>query len=105
MVLPGCGARKQLDQLKRHIDGREVPLPKNWINFISFPGNKVDLANCVVKHRMVVVAAGFTEKTTTNEEADTRLLLRAVHSQFNTVVVSSRDTDVLVLRVANFPSV
>ena len=111
-VLPGRDARKQLDQLRRHIDGREVPLPKNWINFISFPGNKVDLANCVVKHRMIVVAAGFTEelearssKTTTNEEADTRLLLHAVHSQFNTVVVSSRDTDVLVLLVANFPSV
>ena len=70
----------------------------------------------------IVVAVGFREeleleasssKTTTDltqlrathEEADTRLMLHAVHSQFNTVVVSSRDTDVLVILVANFPRV
>ena len=41
----------------------------------------------------------------THEEADTRLVLHAVHSQFNTVVVSSRDTDVLVLLVSHFPCV
>lgn len=32
----------------------------------------------------------------THDEADTRLVLHAVHGQFNTVVVSSRDIGVLV---------
>ena len=38
-----------------------------------------------------------------HEEADTRLVLHAVHCEFNTVVVSSRDTDVLLLLVSHFP--
>ena len=65
----------------------------------------------------VVVGRGFRDecevrssKTTdlsflrsTHEEADTRLVLHAVHCKFNTVVVSSRDTDVLLLLVSHFP--
>ena len=38
----------------------------------------------------------------THEEADTRLVLHAVHNQFHTVVVFSRDTDVLLLLVSHF---
>ena len=38
----------------------------------------------------------------THEEADTRLLLHAAQSQFHTVVVSSRETDVLLLLVSHF---
>ena len=38
----------------------------------------------------------------THEEADTRLVLHAVHSQFHTVVVSLRDSDVLLLIVSHF---
>ena len=38
------------------------------------------------------------------EEADTRLVLHAVHSQFHTVVVPSRDTDVHLLLVSHFQS-
>ena len=38
----------------------------------------------------------------THEEDDTRLALHAVHSKFRTVVVSSRDTDVLLLLVSHF---
>ena len=38
----------------------------------------------------------------THEEANTRLLLHAVHSQFHTDVVSSRDTGVLLLLVPHF---
>ena len=67
----------------------------------------------------IVVAGGFTDElevrssksatelnhlSATHEEADTRLVLHAVHSQFDTVVVQSRDTDVLVLLVSHFPS-
>ncbi len=59
----------------------------------------------------IVVAGGFTDELevrssmgtsvdhfrSTNEEADTRLVLHAVNSPCNTVVVASRDTDVLLL--------
>ena len=63
----------------------------------------------------IVVAGGFRDELeiksstgatdlgrlkSTHEEADTRLVLHAVHSQFNTVVVSSRD--VLLLLVSLF---
>ena len=65
----------------------------------------------------IVVAGGFRDELevksltgatdlgplkSTHEEADTRLVLHAVHSQFNTVVVSSRDTVVLLLLVSHF---
>ena len=40
----------------------------------------------------------------THEEDDTGLVLHAVHSQFHTVVMSSRDTDVLLLLVSHFQS-
>ena len=36
------------------------------------------------------------------KEADTRLVLHAIHCQFNTVVVASRDTDILLLLVYHF---
>ena len=38
-----------------------------------------------------------------HEEADTRLVLHALYNTYQTVVVSSRDTDVLVLLVAHYP--
>ena len=65
----------------------------------------------------IVVAGGFREETevrssqretnlthleSTHEEADTRLVLRAMHSEFNTVVVASRDTDVLLVLLSHF---
>jgi len=65
----------------------------------------------------VVVGGGFiderevrsSKKTTdlsflrsTHEEADTRLVLHAVHCEFN-IVVFSRDTDVLLLLVSHSP--
>ena len=65
----------------------------------------------------IVVAGGFRDelkvKSSTgatelgplksiHEEADTRLVLHAVHSQCHKVVVSSRDTDVLLLLVSHF---
>ena len=108
--------------------GRDVPLSKNWANFLSLPNNKADFANLLSEElcsqapadKEIVVAGGFREErevrssnTTTDltklrathEEDDTRLMLRAVHSQHNTVVVSSRDTDVLVLLVSHFSRV
>lgn len=114
--------------IRRLVENRDVPLPKNWTNFLSLPDNKVDLAHflswelCLQApdDKEIVAAGGFREelevrssKTTTDltqlkathEEADTRLVLHVVQSQFNTVVVSSRDTDVLMLLVSNFPRV
>lgn len=116
--------------IRRLVEGRGVPLPKNWTNFLSLADNKVDLAHFLSEElcsqapddKEIVVAGGFREElevrsskpTTdlthlkaTHEEADTRLVLHAVHasSQFNTVVVSSRDTDVLVLLVSHFTRV
>ena len=66
----------------------------------------------------IVVAGGFRNELevkssagttdlgplkSTNEEADTRFVLHAVHSQFHTVDVSLRYTDVLFL-VSHFQS-
>lgn len=119
---------KSARPIRRLVEGRDVPLPKNWTNFLSLPDNKIDLARFLSEELCsqapddmeIVVAGGFREevevrssKPTTDltqlranhEEADTRLVLHSVHSQYNTVVVSSRDTDVLVLLVSHFPRV
>jgi len=111
--------------IRRLVEGRDVPLPNNWSNFLSLADNKADLAHFLSeelcsqapKDKEIVVAGGFREELevksskgttdltplkSTHEEADTRLVLHAVHSQFNTVVVSSRDTDVLLLLVSHF---
>ena len=111
--------------IRRIVEGRDVPLPNNWTNFLSLPENKVDLAHFLSEelcaqapeNKEIVVAGGFREQLevrssktrtdltqliATHEEADTRLVLHAVHSRYNTVVVSSRDTDVLVLLVSHF---
>jgi uncharacterized LabA/DUF88 family protein len=65
----------------------------------------------------ILVAGGFREElevksskattdltslTSTHEEVDTKLVLHAVHSKFKTVVVYSRDTDVLLILVSHF---
>ena len=114
--------------IRRPIESRDVPLPKNWTNFLSLPDNKANLAHFLSEElciqapddKEIVVSGGFRDELAvrssktntdlaqlkaTHEEADTRLVLHAVHSQFNTVVVSSRDTDVLVLLVSHFPCV
>jgi uncharacterized LabA/DUF88 family protein len=111
--------------IRRIVEGRDVPLPKNWNNFLSLPENKADLANLLSNElctqapddKEIVVAGGFREELdvrsskgvtdlnalkSTHEEADTRLVLHAVNSQFRTVVVSSRDTDVLLLLVSHY---
>ncbi len=37
-----------------------------------------------------------------HEEADTRLILNDIHAHMNTIVVSARDTDVLLLLLAHY---
>ena len=111
--------------IRRLVESREVPLPKNWHNFLSLAENKADLAHFLSEQlylqapvdKEILVAGGFKDELivkssrdttdvtpfkSTHEEADTRLVLHAIHSQYNTVVVASRDTDVLLLLVYHF---
>ena len=77
------------------------------------------LVNAPVDKEIVVVG-GFEEETevrssiqsadvtplmVTHEETDTRLVLHAVNCSKDDIVVSARDTDVLLLLVAHFPRV
>ena len=87
--------------------------------------NKADLAlllsNYIIDHspidKTVVVAGGFSESTTAkssdptldlttlaadHEEADTRLILHCIHAHMESMVVSVRDTDVLMLLLAHY---
>ena len=111
--------------IRRLVEGRDVPLPKNWSNCLSLADNKADLAHFSTEElcsqasvdKEIGVAGGFRDELevrsstgatdlgplkSTHEESDTRLALYAVHSQFHTVVVSSGDTDVLLLLVSHF---
>ena len=90
----------------RLVEGRDVPLPKNWSNFLSLADNKADLAHFLSEElcsqapvdNEIVVAGGFRDELevksstyatdlgplkSTHEEADTILVLHAVHSQFH----------------------
>ena len=94
---------KAAQPIRRLVEGRDVPLPKNWTNFLSLPDNKADLAHLLSEElcsqapddKEIVIAGGFRDelevrssKTTTDltqlrvthKEADTRLVLHAVHS-------------------------
>ena len=55
-----------------------------------------------LRGQVITGATDLRHLKSTHEEADTGLVLYAVHSQFHTVVVSSRDTDVLLLLVSHF---
>lgn len=90
--------------------------------------NKADLARFLShqlllqapQNKTVVVAGGFTDEEQVeastsevnieelearHEEADTRMVLHCTKSQASAIVVSSRDTDVLVLLLAHFASI
>ena len=89
---------------------------------------KSDLARFLSEHiivnappdKVVVVAGGFLDERevqsseraidlsalrATHEEADTRLIVHCVNSSLNNIVVSARDTDVLLLLVAHAPHI
>ncbi|CAL4125529.1 unnamed protein product [Meganyctiphanes norvegica] len=106
--------------IRKIIEHPDVPLPANWSNYMALPENKSEYENflstqlklCAPPNIEIVLAGGFTDelevwssKDTTNtsqlssnqEEADTRLILHAINSNYQYIVVSSRDTDVLVL--------
>ena len=56
--------------IRRLVEGRYVPLPKNWSNFLSLADNKADLAHFVSEElcsqppvdKEIVVAGGFRDE-------------------------------------------
>ena len=116
---------KGLHPIRRVIESRSVPLPSNWQGFLAHKENKKDLSQFLshelMKHapqdKVVIVAGGFgnaeevhcsvphsdiSKLQGNHEEADTRLILHCINSNANTIVVTARDTDVLLLLVAHF---
>ena len=114
--------------VRRVIENKNVPLPNSWSNFLALPENKENLAKFLSEHlianapqeKVIVVAGGFSDRKEAqssnqlvdssllcadHEEADTRLVLHAIVNSCDTVVVSARDTDVLLLLVAHLPSI
>ena len=117
------GARK----IRHIVDSRDVTLPTNWDNFINLDQNKTNLCQFLAKQPLIkaetlqedveiVVAGGLddpivavsstgrniTHLHSTHEEADQRIILHAVdaaYQGFKRTVVTSRDTDVLVLLI------
>jgi len=113
--------------IRRKVDNRDVPLPVNWRQFIDLPENKQDLehflsmelirqAKSTQGHREVVTSGGFHDRMAAessrgtdvnslkcnHDEADTRMLLHCkcvTDLGFERLVISCRDTDVLVLLV------
>ena len=107
--------------IRRKIDSRDIPLPANWKQFMDLPENKANLtyflstqlmieARKTYLTRNVITAGGFEEQTgvasdvrilqSSHEEADTRIILHvkaACRDGYERVIVSCRDTDVLVL--------
>ena len=99
-----------------------VPLPHSWPNFLALPDNTSDLARFLWEHiiantppdKVVVAVGGFVDERevqsseraiylsalmATHREADTRVIAHCVNSSLHNIVLSSRDTDVLLLLV------
>lgn len=116
---------KETRPIRRVIEDRSVPLPANWSNFLALPENKSDLANFLshelarsAPHNKTVIVAGGLHKDDEvlssrpsidvtplqahHEEADTRIVLHCVNNDAETIVVSARDTDILVLLIAHY---
>ena len=113
--------------IRKIVDGRTVPLPQNWNDFLAVPANKQDLALLLSNEliaqapgdKIIVVAGGFRTAEDTqctqplvdiemlranHEEADTRVVLHCIHAETEDVVVAARDTDILLLLLAFFSS-
>ena len=120
--------RKKGRAIRRIIESPDVPLPQDWLGFLSDPGNKADLSKLLStvlieqapNEKCVVTAGGFQEATSvgcnranintemicsTHEEADTRMILHCMHTDSQTIVIWSRDTDVLLMLMAHSSSI
>ena len=113
--------------IRKIIENGDVPLPKVWNQFIALDDNKANLAEFLSDYIMehgnlpneceLVTGGGFKDHElaksslfgdildlrSNHEEADTRLILHALHavsnSQCNRIIVVCRDTDVLLLLI------
>lgn len=121
--------------LEVRIAGDKTPVPSQWSKFLNNPVNKANLTNFLCERwnqtctailpigKTVVLAGGFRdplrvckltkghsepldELQSDHEEADTRMILHALHASHDhdRVVVHSPDTDVAVLSVYSFSS-
>ena len=117
--------------IRKVIDGRNVPLPQVWSNFIACDENKADLARFLTEiivtkgtdlpQQCELVTGGRLSCATharstrrsevklqgNHEEADTRLVLHlceAVNQGYKRVLVICRDTDVMLLLVHFIPA-
>ena len=111
---------KKLRPIRRLIENKDVPLPKQWPDYMASEENKSELSAFLseslisdsTQDKIIVVVGGFEEPTMvktnseildttalecTHEEADTQIIVHCIHSSVETVVVSARDTDVLLL--------
>ncbi|CAH1154985.1 unnamed protein product [Phaedon cochleariae] len=120
-----CRRTRGAAPVRRDITSTAIPLPKNWKNFLALGENKADLARFlsqeVLQHVFndieVVVSGGLIHEedvrstnpesdvsslAATHEEADTRVVLHAVHSDADNIVIMARDTDICLLLIHHF---
>ena len=107
------------------MSGRDVPLPAKWEKFIAHEGSKEDLARFLSQqlilqapaNKVIVAAGGWSNPERVecsdprvdvesvegcHKEADTRTILHCVRTMAISIVVSARDTDILVMLTAYF---
>ena len=118
--------------IRKLIEHGDVPLPKVWSQFISLDAKKANLAEFLSTYMMehgnlphgceLMTGGGCRDHVTAkstiyrdiadlrsnHEEADTRLILHAIHAvtitQCSRILVVGRDTDVLLLLIHFFGS-
>jgi hypothetical protein len=121
--------------LEVKIAGENTPVPKQWAKYISNPSNKSNLVaflskrwhdtgpNMLSADNCVILAGGFNdgmdvvvisannssyleELRSDHEEADTRMMLHALHASKDhmRVVIQSPDTDVAALSIYTYRS-
>lgn len=116
---------KLLVPIRRIIESENVPLPQNMRNYLSLPTNESDLSNFLCEKLAAVnsnsttfvVSGGFSEKTkvdcsdksfdalplySNHDYAKTRVVLHAINSEAEKIVVLSKDTELLLLLIYHF---
>ena len=117
--------KKSCRPVRRVIEDRNVPLPNDWSNFMALSDNKADYARFLSEElilqapegKEIVASGGFVDELdvcsskaisnlnhlkSNHKEAGTRIILHAVNYNCHMLIVSCRDTDVLVLLVSHF---
>lgn len=126
LKIRNCQKRaKFIAPIRRIIENENVPLPQNMTNFLSLASNKADISNficekltvCDFGNTSLVVSGGFVDKerVTSSEKslnilplvsnhdyAKTRIIIHAINSEADKVVVTSKDIEVLLLLIHHF---